>query len=87
MTITPLGDKVLISRKMEPSQTASGLYIPDDARDPSQKAYVLAVGIDNTEVKEGDIVLTGKYAGTQIDINGKSCSIVAAEDIMGIITK
>ena len=86
MTITPLGDRILIERKMEPSKTKSGLYIPDDARDPSQQAHVLATGSDVTSVKKGDIVICGKYAGAQIKINGKQCSIMEIDDVLGIVT-
>lgn len=87
MTVTPLGDKILIARKMEEAVTDGGIYIPEDARDPSQHAYVIAVGTEVTSVKKDDIVITGKYAGAQIDVDGKSCSIVEIEDVLAIVTK
>lgn len=87
MTVTPLGDKVLIVRKKEEQMTDSGIFIPDSVLDPSQQAHVLAVGVDNTTISVGDVVITGKYAGAQIDIHGKVCFIVELDDILGIVNE
>lgn len=86
MKIQPIGDKVLIERILEPIQTESGLYIPDDFRDPSQEAKILAVGPECTDtIKVGDIVITAKYVGMQINKGKNTSFLVKEEDILGII--
>jgi len=87
--IKPLGDRVLIEPMEAESKTASGIIIPDTAKEKPQKGKVLAVGPgskdEKMEVKVGDMVLYGKYAGTEITIDGKDYLIMRQSDILAII--
>jgi len=87
--IRPLGDRVLIEPMEAESKTASGIIIPDTAKEKPQKGKVLAVGPgskdEKMEVKVGDMVLYGKYAGTEITIDGKDYLIMRQSDILAII--
>ena len=89
--IKPLGDRVLIKRVEAPEKTASGIIIPDAAKDKAQTGKVIAVGPGRiTEsgqtitlaVKEGDIVYFGKYAGTQA---GEEFLIIKEDELLGVI--
>jgi len=87
--IKPLADRVLIEPKEAETQTASGIFIPDTAKEKPQQGKVLAVGRgskdETMEVKEGDVVLYGKYAGTEVTVDGKKYLIVKQSDILAII--
>ena len=89
MNIKPLADRVLVEPKEAETKTASGLYIPDTAKEKPQEGKVLAVGPgkkdEPMEVKAGDTVLYGKYAGTEINVDGKSYMIMRQSDILAII--
>ena len=89
MTIKPLADRVLIEPKEAETKTASGIYIPDTAKEKPQQGTVLAVGPGKTdepmEVKAGDVVLYGKYAGTEVTVEDKKYLIVKQSDILAII--
>lgn len=89
MNIKPLADRVLVEPKEAETKTASGLYIPDTAKEKPQEGKVLAVGPgkkdEPMEVKAGDSVLYGKYAGTEINVDGKSYMIMRQSDILAII--
>lgn len=89
MNIKPLADRVLIEPKEAETKTASGLYIPDTAKEKPQEGIVLAVGPgkkdEPMELKAGDKVLYGKYAGTEIVVEGKSYMIMRQNDILAII--
>ncbi len=82
MTIVPIGNRVLLSRKLQPQQTDSGLYIPDNARDPMQRCDVLAVSEEVSALQIGDVVIIGKYAGAQVDLEGTPCFLVEVDDIL-----
>ena len=91
--IKPLGDRVVIKPQPAEEKTSSGLFIPDTAKEKPQKGTVVAVGqgryengtkIDMT-VKEGDTVLYGKYAGTEITLDGEEYLIMREADILGIV--
>jgi chaperonin GroES len=73
--IKPLADRVLVEPMEAEEKTASGIFIPDTAKEKPQKGTVIAVGPGTKdvtmEVKKGDVVLYGKYAGTEISIDGK----------------
>ena len=93
--IKPIHDRVLISREPEEHKTPGGIVIPDNATEKPIKGKVLAVGngkvLDNGEtrkldVKTGDIVLFGKYAGTEVKLDGEEYVIMREEDILGIVT-
>ncbi|MCX7770137.1 MAG: co-chaperone GroES [Proteobacteria bacterium] len=96
MKVRPLYDKVLVKRVQEEEKTKGGIIIPDTAKEKPQEGEVIAVGhgriLENgqkipLEVKEGDRVIFGKYAGTEIKIDGEEYLIMREEDILGIITK
>jgi chaperonin GroES len=92
--IRPLFDRVLIERTEEPSQTASGLFLPETAKEKPAEGRILAIGngrisekgdIKPLTVKVGDRVLFGKYAGTEIKVDGADRLILREDDILGII--
>ena len=87
--IRPLADRVLIEPKEAETRTASGIYIPDTAKEKPQQGVVLAAGPgkkdDPMEVKVGDNVLYGKYAGTEVTVDGKTYLIVKQSDILAIL--
>jgi len=87
--IKPLADRVLVEPQEAEQKTASGLYIPDTAKEKPQRGIVVAAGPgtkdDKMEVKSGDVVLYGKYAGTEISYNGKDYLIMRQSDILAII--
>lgn len=89
MNIKPLADRVLVEPKEAETKTAGGLYIPDNAKEKPQEGVVLAVGAgkkdEPMEVKAGDRVLYGKYAGTEVNVDGKTYMIMRQSDILAII--
>ncbi len=93
MAIKPLGDRVLIEVTEEELQKQGALYIPDTAKEKPQQGKVIAVGRGRYEdgkwvpldVKPGDMVLYGKYAGTEIKHEGKEYLIVRENDVLAIV--
>ncbi len=94
MTIKPLGDKIVISVIEDAEQTSGGIFIPDSAKEKSQKGKVIAVGQGKTnekgerdpmDVKVGDVVLFAKYAGTDVKLGNETLKIMSVEDVLGII--
>jgi chaperonin GroES len=94
MKIRPLQDRVLVERIEEEEKTKGGIIIPDTAREKPQQGKVVAVGPGKTDekgnrvamgVKVGDRVLFGKYAGSEVEIEGKQYLIMREEDILGVI--
>jgi chaperonin GroES len=87
--IRPLADRVVIEPKEAETKTAGGLYIPDTAKEKPQQGKVVAAGPgkkdEPMEVKVGDTVLYGKYAGTEVEVAGSKYLIVRQSDIMAII--
>lgn len=88
MKIKPLADRVLINPTAAEEVTVSGIIIPDSAKEKPLKGTVLATG-DGTKdekmvVKEGDTVLYGKYAGTEIEVEGNKYLIMRQSDILAI---
>ena len=89
MTIKPLADRVLIKPTAAEEVTVSGIIIPDSAKEKPLKGTVVAAG-DGTKdeamvVKEGDAVLYGKYAGTEIEFEGEKYLIMRQSDILAIV--
>ena len=92
-SIKPLGDRVLIQADVSEEVTSSGLYIPDTAKEKPQQGTVVAVGPGKVEngtkvdmsVSKGDKVLYGKYAGTEVTIDGEEYLIMRESDIVGIL--
>ena len=87
--IKPLADRVLVEPKEAETKTASGLYIPDTAKEKPQEGKVIAAGPgkkdEPMEVKVGDEALYGKYAGTEVTVEGKKYLIVKQSDILAIL--
>ena len=89
LNIRPLADRVLIEPQPAETKTASGLFIPDTAKEKPQKGTVVAVGNGtkdhNMTVQVGDTVLYGKYAGTELKLEGKDYLIMREDDILAIV--
>jgi len=94
MTIRPLGDKIVIRVIEDTEQTSGGIFIPDSAKEKSQKGEVIAVGAgrvnekgdrDPMDVKKGEIVLFAKYAGTDVKIGNENLKIMSVSDVLGIL--
>ncbi len=94
MNIRPLHDRIIVERLEEENKTAAGIIIPDTAKEKPQQGKVIAVGngkktedgkVLPLDVKVGDKVLFGKYAGTEVKIEGKEYLMMREDDIMGII--
>ena len=89
INIKPLADRVLIEPAAAETQTSSGLYIPDTAKEKPQKGIVVAVGPGTKEnpvtLSVGDTVLYGKYAGTELQHDGKDFLIMKENDILAIV--
>jgi len=89
ITIKPLADRVVIAPAAAETQTASGIIIPDTAKEKPQQGTVVAVGPGKVDepmtVKVGDKVLYGKYSGTELKWEGKDYLIMREADIMAIV--
>jgi chaperonin GroES len=89
VNIKPLADRVLVEPVAADLKTASGIIIPDTAKEKPQKGQVVAVGTGKVDepmtVKIGDTVLYGKYAGTEINVEGKDYLIMRESDILAIL--
>ena len=87
--IKPLADRVLVEPTEAEEKTASGIYIPDTAKEKPQKGTVIARGPGTKEVtmevKVGDVVLYGKYSGTEINVDGKDFLMMKQADILAIV--
>ena len=87
--IRPLADRVVIEPKAAETKTASGLYIPDTAKEKPQQGTVVAVGPgkkdEPMEVKVGDVVIYGKYAGTEVSVEEKDYLVMKQSDILAIL--
>lgn len=89
VNIKPLSDRVVVEPLPAETQTASGLFIPDSAQEKQQKGKVAAVGNGKKDhemtVKVGDTVLYGKYAGTELKLDGNDYLIMREDDILAIV--
>ena len=90
MNLQPLGDRVVVKALSEDEmKTASGIYIPDTAKEKPQKGNVVAVGPGTKEnpvtVKVGNSVLYGKYSGTELKLDDKNYLIMRESDILAIV--
>ncbi len=94
MNLKPLGDKIVVEVIDEPQTTASGIVLPDTAKEKSQRGKVLAVGsgklLDNgervaLEVSVGDTVVFAKYGGTEVTIDGNDLMILSERDVHAIV--
>lgn len=94
MKLKPLGDKIVVEVIDEPQTTASGIVLPDSAKEKSQRGKVIAVGsgklLDSgervaLEVSEGDTVVFAKYGGTEVNIDGQELMILSERDVHAVI--
>jgi len=89
LNIKPLADRVLVEPVEAETKTASGIIIPDNAKEKPQKGKVVAVGKGAKDepmtVKVGDTVLYGKYSGTELKLEGKDYLIMRESDILAIV--
>ena len=87
--ITPIADRVLVEPSPAEEKTAGGIIIPDTAKEKPQRGTVVAVGNGKKDepltVKVGDTVLYGKYAGTEISVDGREFLIMRESDIFAVI--
>lgn len=94
MGLRPLHDRLIVERLSEDEKTAGGIIIPDSAKEKPQRGKVIAVGkgkiaddgsIRPLDVKEGDTVLFGKYAGTEIKIENEDRLIMREDDVLAVV--
>lgn len=89
VNIKPLNDRVLVEPAQAETKTAAGIIIPDTAKEKPQRGKVIAVGAGKKDepmtVKEGDMVLYGKYSGTEITVDGVEYLIMRESDIYAVI--
>ena len=86
MNFKPLGERVLVQRVEETNTTASGIIIPDNAKEKPSQAEVVAISSEVEEIKEGDTVVFGKYSGTELTLEGTEYLVLNTEDILGVIS-
>jgi len=94
VSIRPLNDRIIVRRMEEQEQMRGGLYIPDTAKEKPQEGEVLAVGAGKLletgqripmDLKAGDRILFGKYAGTEIKLDGDEYLILREDDVLGVV--
>ncbi len=94
MNLKPLGGKVIVEILKAEDKTKGGIIIPDTAKEKPQEAKVIAVGSGKTlengkvvapDVKTGDIVIFGKYSGSEVKVDGREYLIIDADDILAIV--
>ena len=94
MEFKPLNDRILVDRVEEPTTTPSGIVIPDTAKEKPLRGAVLAVGpgkiaddgtVTPVAVSVGDTIIFGKYAGTELKIEGQERTILREDDVLGIV--
>jgi chaperonin GroES len=94
LKVRPLNDRVLVKRLEEETKTAGGLFIPDSAKEKPTRGKIIAAGNGKSndegvrkalDVKAGDLILFGKYAGTEIKIDGEDLIIMREDDILAVI--
>jgi chaperonin GroES len=94
MALRPLHDRILVKRNDEQEQRQGAIIIPDTAKEKPQEALVLAVGtgritddgkVHALDVKKGDKVVFGKYAGTEVKVDGEELLIIREDDVLGIL--
>ena len=94
VNVKPLGDRVLLELCEVAEQVKGGIFIPDTAKEKPQEFKVIALGTGKTDdngnkipfdVKVGDIVLTSRYGGTEVKVDGKEYKVVNSDDILAIV--
>ena len=85
MNFKPLGERVLVKRTEVENKTASGIYIPDNAKEKPQTAEVVAVGNKVEDVKVGDTIVFEQYRGTEFKLDGQEYLILNIENVIGVM--
>lgn len=94
MNLRPLQDRIIVKRVEEETKTAGGLFIPETAKEKPQRGEIVAVGngkktedgkVLPLDVKVGDLVLFGKYAGTEIKVDGDDYLMMREDDILAVV--
>ena len=94
MKLKPLADRVIVKQTEAEEKTASGIVLPDTAKEKPTKGKIIAAGpgkLDDNgkpiamNVKEGDIVFYGKYSGTDVEVNGEKFVILRESDLLGVL--
>ena len=94
MKVRPIGDKILVKRLEAEEKTASGIYLPESAKEKPQQAKVIAVGdgkvLDNGDrapftVKKGDTIIIGKWGGTEIKVEGEEYMVMGEDEVLAIV--
>ena len=94
MGLKPLNDRIVVEPSEAETKTASGIILPDSAQEKPQRGLVIAVGpgklldsgkVATIDVKVGETVLYGKYAGTEVKVSGKDYVILRQEDVLGVL--
>ena len=94
MKVRPLGDKILVQRLEAEEKTASGIFLPETAKEKPQHAKVVRVGTGKTtddgkkvafQVKEGDTIILGKWGGTEIKIDGKEYVVLGEDEVLAVV--
>ncbi len=85
MNFKPLGERVLVQRVEESNTTASGIIIPDNAKEKPLQAKVVAVAGEVQDLQVDDLVVFGKYAGSELTLEGREYLVLETSDILGVI--
>jgi chaperonin GroES len=85
MNFQPLGERVLVKRVEEANTTSSGIIIPDNAQEKPSKGEVVAVSKEVSELACGDVVVFGKYSGSEVSLEGGKFLVLETKDIFGIV--
>ena len=94
MKLKPLGDKILVQRLQAEEKTASGIYLPESAKEKPQHAKVVRVGTGKKtdagevlpfQVKEGDTVLLGKWGGTEVKVDGEEYVVLGEDEVLAVV--
>lgn len=87
MKFRPLGERALVKMVEREETTASGIVLPDTAKEKPQMAEVIAVGEteDGAKVNQGDVIVFARYSGTEIKLDGEDYMILDADDILGVV--
>jgi chaperonin GroES len=94
MKLKPLADRVIVKQTEAEEKTASGIFLPDAAKEKPTKGKIIAAGPGKTDdkgkrialsVKAGDMVYYGKYAGTDVEVNGEKFVILRESDLLGVL--
>ncbi len=94
MKIKPLGDKILVKRVDAEEKTASGIFLPESAKEKPQQAKVVRVGTGKVnddgkkidfQVKEGDTIILGKWGGTEIKLDGEDYIVLGEDEVLAVV--